>query len=51
MAHITTACRGWWKEDGSNEPSELDQKTAFADRDARSWNGTPAEKGTGKIII
>ena len=35
----------WLVEDGSNVPSELDQMTAFAGRDAKSWSETPV--GTG----
>ena len=35
----------WLVEEGKNVPSELDQMTVVADRDARSWNGIPV--GTG----
>jgi hypothetical protein len=50
MAHIVATCRGWWKEDGNDIPSELDQKTAFADQGARSWNETPG-KGRQKRLL
>lgn len=39
----------WLVKGGSDVPSELDQTTAFADRDVRSWNGgTPVGKGAKK---
>ena len=41
----------WLAEDRSNGPFGLDQMTAFADRDVRSWNETPAGTGTKKTII
>jgi len=42
----------WLVDDGNNVPSELEQMTAFADRDARSWNGgTPVGKGAKRKTI
>jgi hypothetical protein len=35
----------WLVKNGSSVPSELDQMTAFADRDVKSWNGTPVRAG------
>jgi len=42
----------WLVDGGKNVPSELDQMTAFADRDVRSWNGeTPVGKGAKRKTI
>ena len=51
IAHIVATCRGWWKKDGNDIPSELDQTTAFADQGVRSWNETPGKGRQKKTII
>jgi hypothetical protein len=51
MAYTAGTCRGLRREDGSGVPSELDQMTAFADRDVRSWNGTPVGGGRKRLLF
>ena len=45
MVHTDSCDVSWLVKDGSSVPSVLDQMTAFAGRDVRSWNETPV--GTG----
>jgi len=46
--HGAYSCDVSWLKDGSSIPSGLDQRTAFAGRDAKSWNGTPVGMGVKK---